>query len=73
MTQNCLLAAVLKKPHGEVRSAFIAKALIIIQSAWVSELMGVKNGNATIVVGGLYCQNIAANVLQLYLVADFEK
>lgn len=61
LTANRLLAAVLKKLLGELRSAFIVKVQIIIQSEWVSGLMGAKNGNATIVVGGLCCLNIAAN------------
>ena len=72
MTQNCLLAAVLKKLLGEVKSASIAKALIIIQSEWGSELMEAKNGNALIAVDGLSCQKIAANVLSLGLVPTFE-
>jgi hypothetical protein len=65
MTQNCLLAAVLKELLGEGKSAFIAKALIIIQSEWVSELMEVKSGNALIALDGLCCQNIAANGSQI--------
>lgn len=62
VAQNCLLAAVLKRLLGEVKSVFIAKVPVIIQSEWLSELTEAKNGNALIVVKGLCCRNIAANV-----------